>query len=266
MKSSHGSKGIFVTGTDTGVGKTWVTAGIAGALIRRGHSLGVWKPAQSGVQLGHPDADSYQLKQWSGADMDEREIATYTLSQPVAPALAAELEGSEIEIPKLLKAHDELSMRFAQLLIEGAGGIAVPLGRDFLIADLAKALGHPIIIVARPNLGTVNHTLLTISYARQMGLEILGVILNGYPQTEWMEREATTSSDSQAIVEGASASLDASLRHNAEWIEKLSGVKVIGKLPRLKYTPTREQWLDIIEKHIHMDVINEHLGGNEYGD
>jgi dethiobiotin synthetase len=243
----HRSTGIFITGTDTGVGKTWVTAGIAGVLHERRYSVGVWKPVQSGVHLGDPEADSYLLKQWSGIEEDERRIATYTFPQPVSPALAAELDGREIEVDKLLQAHRELTDSYDPLLVEGAGGLAVPLREDFLIIDLAKKLGYPLLIVGRPGLGTVNHTLQTISYAKQAGLDIIGIILNGYPM-EWFSRSSMDAAD-------------LSLQSNPYWIEHFSGVKVIGQLPYMDSKPTREQWLNIIEEHVHIDFIIQRLGG-----
>jgi dethiobiotin synthetase len=243
----HRSRGIFVTGTDTGVGKTWVTAGIAGVLHERHYSVGVWKPVQSGVRVGDPEADSYLLKQWSGVEENERQIATYTFQEPVSPVLAAKIEGEEIEVDKLLSAHKKLTDSYNHLLVEGAGGLAVPLRDDFLIIDLAKKLGYPLLIVGRPGLGTVNHTLQTIAYAKQAGLDLIGVVLNGYPM-KWLSRSSTDATD-------------LSLQSNPHWIEHFSGVKVIGQLPYMDSKPTREQWLDMIERYVHMDLIIEYLGG-----
>lgn len=275
-RDNQKSKGIFVTGTDTGVGKTWVTAGLAGALRERGHSVGVWKPVQSGVELGSPEADSFLLKQWSGVRDEESDISEYTFSTPVAPALAASMEGRAIDMDRLLAAHERMAERYDFLFVEGAGGLGVPLTDDTLIVHLAQRLGYPLLIVGRPGLGTVNHTLMTVAYARAHGLEVMGIVLNGYPSGELdanmtdSEVDGGTAESSSVDVSVAgirtveaskaeSRTVDPSLQTNPLWIGQWTGVKVMGQLPRVESTPTREEWVRVIEKHVQVEDIYMHL-------
>jgi dethiobiotin synthetase len=166
-------RGLFVTGTDTGVGKTVVTAALALTLKARGEDVGVVKPVQTG------DGDGAALKAWAGLAEDVDEIAPYSFRAPLAPLVAARLEGRTLELEEVAARVRSLAERHEIVLVEGAGGLLVPVGPDWTIADLAAALGLPLLVVARPGLGTVNHTLLTIEVARHEGLEVAAVVLNG---------------------------------------------------------------------------------------
>lgn len=214
-------KGWFVTGTDTGVGKTQVASGLAAlAGNKLGVPVGLWKPIQSGVSPGSPEADSFRLKMGSGSPHDEAEIVTVSLSEPLAPWMAAQRSGMELDFGALVEEGRRRLAKDSFLIVEGAGGITVPVTSRELMADLAERLELPLIIVARPGLGTVNHTLLTVSYARSRGLEISGVILNGCRDPD-----------------------DPSVRENAMMIEHFGGVRVIGMLPWFEYpTNTNDQW------------------------
>jgi dethiobiotin synthetase len=178
------AKGIFITGTDTGVGKTVVASAIACHLKRSGIRVGVLKPVTSGAveaggRLVSPDAELLRLA--SGCSAQDSDCAPYLLREPLAPSEAASLEGVSIRHERILEAFDRVSALHDVTIVEGAGGLLVPLGEDFLVADLALRLGLPIIIVARPNLGTVNHTLMTCECARTRGIPIMGIVINGQP-------------------------------------------------------------------------------------
>lgn len=178
------AKGIFITGTDTGVGKTVVASAIARYLKRSGKRVGVLKPVTSGAvevagRLVSQDAELLRLA--SGCSAPDRAIAPYLLREPLAPSEAASLEGVLIRYERILEAFDQVSVHHDITIVEGAGGLLVPLGEELLVADLAVRLGLPIIIVARPNLGTVNHTLMTIECARSRGIRVMGVVINGQP-------------------------------------------------------------------------------------
>ncbi|BCR05025.1 ATP-dependent dethiobiotin synthetase BioD [Desulfuromonas versatilis] len=197
-------KGIFVTGTDTGVGKTLVTAALALFLRRRGVDVGVMKPVESGVDepagLG-PDA---RLLQWAAASEDEPELVSpVRLKAPLAPSTAAKLEGVTIEMDKLVAAARELGRRHEFLLIEGAGGLMVPLAGGLLMADLVSELALPLLVVARPNLGTINHTLLTTFAAQAMGISLAGFMINNMPA----DPDAACKSAPESLVTLASADL-----------------------------------------------------------
>ena len=177
-------KGIFVTGTDTGVGKTIVSAVIARLLKNGGVSVGVMKPVTSGCieVAGALVSEDAELLKWaSGADKGDPDITPYLLREPLAPSVAASLDKVSIEFPAIKAAFDRLAAKHDFIIVEGAGGLMVPLAGGLLTADLINHLGLPVIVVARPNLGTINHTLLTTFSARQMGIDVAGVIVNNYP-------------------------------------------------------------------------------------
>lgn len=175
-------KGIFVTGTDTGVGKTLVAGGIAALFRESGIDVGVMKPAESGCRRENGvliPADAIFLKEMSGC-RDELDLITpYALEHPLAPGLAAELERVHIRLEVIREAYFTLASRHEVVLVEGAGGMLVPLTSDLLMADLVKELGGlPLLVVTRTLLGTINHTLLTLYYIRREGMEVLGIVMN----------------------------------------------------------------------------------------
>jgi len=174
--------GIFITGTDTGVGKTAVAAGLAGALKKRGYSVGVMKPVQSGAAMRNGELYS-QDAEFLMAAVDEVEAGLacpVLLKEALAPAAAAQIEGKDIDLTLIKDAYTELERQYDIVIVEGAGGIAVPLKDRFLISDLITYLGIPAIIVARAGLGTINHTVLTVEYSKSSGISIIGIVLNNY--------------------------------------------------------------------------------------
>lgn len=196
--------GIFVTGTDTGVGKTVVSAALALFLRRRGLEVGVCKPVETGVAdpsaLG-PDAT---LLKWAAASSDPPEaICPCRLRAPLAPSMAASREGVRIAPSDLSDAVHTVSQGKDFVIVEGAGGLMVPINGGFLIADLAKNLGLPLLIVCRPGLGTINHTLLTVLAARGMEIPLAGFIVNGMPDHPGEAEEAAP----HALASLASADL-----------------------------------------------------------
>ncbi|MCX9011874.1 MAG: dethiobiotin synthase [Candidatus Methanoperedens sp.] len=174
--------GIFVTGTDTNVGKTAVAAGLAGALGLLGYNVGVMKPVQSGAAVKNGELYS-QDAEFLMAAVDKIEVelvCPVLLKEALAPGVAAQIEGRDIDLSLIKDAYTELERRHDIVIVEGAGGIAVPLKDKFLISDLITYLGIPAVIVARAGLGTINHTLLTIEHAKNSGIYIIGVIMNNY--------------------------------------------------------------------------------------
>ncbi len=174
-------KGVFITGTDTGVGKTYVAAGIAAGLRHSGIDVGVMKPAETGcsVRAGRlVPKDSLRLIKAAGTRDPLGLVNPYRFKKPLAPSLAAWLEGKEIDPGKIQTAFTKLSRIHDFMIIEGAGGIMVPLRHDYTFLDLVRTFSLPAVIVARPGLGTINHTLLTISALRHEGVEILGIVVN----------------------------------------------------------------------------------------
>jgi len=163
---------LLVTGTDTGVGKTYVTAALAAACLRDGRRVGVLKAAQTG-----PDDDAA----WIAARVPGITVQTaLRYEAAVAPAVAARLEGApEPGLEPIVAAARELRACSGGLLVEGSGGLLVPINERETFAELALALGLPLLIVVRPGLGTLNHTALTVEVARARGLAVVGVVVCG---------------------------------------------------------------------------------------
>lgn len=164
---------IFVTGTDTNVGKTYVAAGIAAALRRQGVDVGVMKPIASG-RLD----DARLLIKASGTADPLDLVNPIRLKEPLSPHLAAKRQGIRIDLKRIDRAFATLRSRHDFVIVEGAGGLLVPIRDGFTMADLARRMGLPLLIVARDALGTINHTMLTVEAARSRGLKVLGVVVN----------------------------------------------------------------------------------------
>ena len=172
-------RGVFVTGTGTGVGKTVAAAVIARGLADAGRRVNVFKPALSGLDdPGEPD--HLLLRRAAQSGQAEDEVAPYRFGPPLSPHLAAELAGAEVEPGRVMEAAESAAAE-ATLVCEGVGGLLVPLTRGWLVRDFARELGLPLVVVAAPALGTINHTLLTLEAARGAGLEVAAVVLNPWP-------------------------------------------------------------------------------------
>jgi dethiobiotin synthetase len=164
-------KGVFVTGTDTGVGKTMVACGLISSFVKRGHKVGVMKPCETGGGEDH-----LRLIAASGRALDPQLVCPYRFPLPASPEAAARAAGTHIELDTIATGCHRLGQDADLLVVEGAGGLLAPVGRGRTIADVAATLGFPLLIVARPALGTINHTLLTIEAARHRRLSVLGVV------------------------------------------------------------------------------------------
>ena len=175
------ASGIFVTGTDTGVGKTFVTCSLAALLRGLGYRIGVMKPVETGcVQRDgklFPE-DAARLKKASGSDEALEKICPYRFAEPLAPSIAAERAGFSVDIDRILAVYDESSSKNDVTLVEGAGGLMVPLLPSFTYADFARVAKLPIIVVAANRLGAINHLLLTLEHALCKELSVLGYVLN----------------------------------------------------------------------------------------
>lgn len=173
-------KGIFITGTDTGVGKTIVTAAIAWNLKQAGRKIAVMKPVQTGTIISGP-TDLEFVQSLIGEDSPIDTSCPYMFPDPVAPLVASMLTGERIDINRIKDSYSNLSEQNETVIVEGAGGLLVPILEDYFMSDLALELNIPIVIVSRPNLGTLNHTLLTLESAKRKGLEIAGIVISNYP-------------------------------------------------------------------------------------
>jgi dethiobiotin synthetase len=184
-------RGLFVTGTDTGVGKTLVAAALARFLRRRGIDVAVCKPVESGVDdPSMPGADAELLRFGAQSEQDDALLAPLRLRLPLAPAVAAEQEGTRIAPESLLEPIIRLGREHQFLIVEGCGGLMVPLAGGYLVADLVRDSRLPLLTVCRPGLGTINHTLLTLFTARSMGLPLAGFLVNGLPERPDLAEES----------------------------------------------------------------------------
>jgi dethiobiotin synthetase len=194
---SHGTppSGVFVTGTGTEVGKTVVAAVIARMAASRGRAVRVFKPAVTGLDdyaegpLVSPEwpsapqlPDHLLLRLAAGSEQPEDEVSPYRYGPAVSPHLAAALGGEPIDPARLLEAARHAAAGADLFVCEGVGGFLVPLAPDYLVRDLARELGMPVVIAARPGLGTINHTMLTLEAVRGAGLEPLTVVLTPWPE------------------------------------------------------------------------------------
>jgi dethiobiotin synthetase len=202
-------KGIFITGTDTGVGKTYVGACIAAALRGKGLDVGVMKPAETGCRVRRGElvpADALLLMR-SAYVTDPLELVNpFRFRAALAPLAAAAREGKRVHLRKIIAAYQSLEQQHKFMIVEGAGGILVPLTLGQSYRDLAAILGLPVLIVARPGLGTINHTRLTIEALQKRKIPIAGIVIN-YGST-----------GGPGLAERTSPAI----------IERLSGVPVIG--------------------------------------
>ncbi|HVD39493.1 MAG TPA: dethiobiotin synthase [Solirubrobacterales bacterium] len=173
--------GVFVAGTGTEVGKTVVAAVIARTLAAEGKRVGVFKPAVTGLDEG-VETDHALLRRASGSGQSDEEIAPYRYGPPASPHLAAELAGEEIDPERLRQAAAAAAEGADAIVCEGVGGLLVPLSPGYLVRDLAADLSYPVVVVASPGLGTINHTLLTLEAARAAGLEVTAVVLTPWPE------------------------------------------------------------------------------------
>jgi dethiobiotin synthetase len=203
------SRGVFVTGTDTGVGKTLVSCAILRTLRGRGIDVVGMKATETGVGPAGP-LDARALAEAADSDEPLDRICPQHFALAAAPNVAARHEGKVAELPPVLSAFADLSARHDFVLVEGAGGLRVPISDDVDMADLALALGLPIIVVARAALGTINHTLLTLADAEGRGLELAGV-----------------------VVSHSSGKLTAADSENFSYLRDRLGERLIGEIPPL---------------------------------
>jgi dethiobiotin synthetase len=211
-------RGVFVTGTDTGVGKTVVSAAIAATWRDAGRDVVYVKPVQSGAADG--DDDAADVSALAGVPT----VVGPVIGPSLAPGVAARLAGEDLlgdELARVVRDAEEAHPD-AWMVVEGAGGLLVELGSDgTTCADLAATLGLPVVVVSRPGLGTLNHTALTLAELDRRGLSIAGVIVSGYPDDP-----------------------DLAMRTNLDELDRISGGRLIGVLPECQpLSPSTLGWL-----------------------
>lgn len=184
-------RGLFVTGTDTEVGKTVVAGAICAALAASGERVAAFKPAVTGIDdpsVSPWPSDHELLAAAAGGGQAPEEVAPYRFGPPLSPHYAAELVGARVDPQRLREAARAASDGTDALVCEGVGGLLVPLADDYSVRDLAADLALPVVVVARTGLGTINHTLLTVEAARAAGLTVAGVVMTPWSDPEPIER------------------------------------------------------------------------------
>ena len=208
--------GCFVTGTDTGVGKTAVMAALAVCLRRRGVSVGVMKPVETGYgasSVGPSDAE--RLRACLAGDDPDAFMSPYQFAAPLAPLAAARHVGAVISLDRIAEAYGRLAARYRSVLVEGAGGLLVPLTDREDMRDLIERLALPVVLVGRCGLGGVNHALLTLEALQQRKISVLALVLN------------------RLVPHQAASDEDLQMASTVELLKERSGVPVIGPLPYL---------------------------------
>ena len=170
---------FFVTGTDTDVGKSYICKHLAKEFIKLGKKTGYLKPFQSGLEEGI-DPDAKQIETIAKGVIAK---STYITKTPCTPYISSQIDNVDYNLEKVKQDYTELANTCDVTIVEGSGGLYVPVKENVLMSDVIKFLNLPTLIVARPNLGTINHTLMTIKCAQSEGIKILGVVISNYPQT-----------------------------------------------------------------------------------
>jgi dethiobiotin synthetase len=233
--------GLFIAGTDTGVGKTFIAGGLASFFHQRGLGVGVMKPVESGCERfadGLYPRDGIFLQKMSASTDDLEKIVPYRLEHPLTPSVAAELEHVVIDLETIQNIYQQCEDQYDLMLVEGVGGLLAPLYKRTTSVDLIRLLEIPLIVVARNALGTINHTLLTVDHARQSGLTVFGVILNC-----------------------CSPDPDVSVETNHQVIRELSGVPFLGEVPFVSHPAGTDKvtLAALIEKHLDSNLLKNFI-------
>jgi len=192
-------KSVFITATDTGVGKTIISYALTKTLIEKGLKAAYFKPVETGANPIPEDATL--LSKLTGQPIDE--VVLYTFKNPVAPYVATIMEDGDVDLDKIIKHYEYLVQKYDFVIVEGAGGVLVPIKENYTYRELIKDLNISVLLVSRASLGTINHTLLTLEALKDAN--ILGVVMNGFTGKDISEEK------------------------NPEVIEKFSKVKVMAK-------------------------------------
>lgn len=211
------TKGIYITGTDTDIGKTAVSAGLMYLLRNNGYNAVYFKAALSGAIEENGKlipGDTRFACELSGLKEEYNNITPYIYKTAVSPHLAAKIENKPIDLNVIKDKFNKMKEKYDYVLAEGSGGIVCPLIDDkdntYMLYDLIKELGMNVIVVARASLGTINHTVITVKYIESLGIKVKGIIINGYKENELYEKD------------------------NIEMIKKLTKIPILGVIPWIK--------------------------------
>ena len=227
-------KAYFITGTDTGVGKTAITAGIAGSMRKIGIDVGVMKPIATGIpqKTGFKSLDVSILAEASGIKDPEDLINPVFLPIPVSPYDASKLLSLPIDMPQILTKFTKLLSMHQVLLIEGIGGLMTPITKKFFVADMIKAMAVETIIVTRATLGTLNHTVMTCKLCKEYDIKIKGLVINNFDEK------------GTAAEKNAPATL-----------YETTGIDIIGIVPFIKDYQKADMMIEIVGKKIDIRTL-----------
>ncbi|ODT45325.1 MAG: dethiobiotin synthase [Nitrospira sp. SCN 59-13] len=241
--------GLFVTGTDTGVGKTLVSAALVSRLVRVGRSVGVMKPVETGVDAGlsnHSDAARLMAAARVKDSLDL--VSPYRFPSPVAPLSAAAAQGRTIELNEIVRQYDELVARYSCVVVEGAGGLLVPMGHDWDMGDLISHLRLPVLLVGRVGLGGINHALLTLEALERRQIRVLALLLNETVASTTAVEQEQRASTVALLKERVSVPLLGPLPYqpplDGRWndtVEQLAGSRPISELAELVWKAGEER-------------------------
>lgn len=222
-------KAYFITGTDTGVGKTSITAGLAGSMRKLGVNVGVMKPIASGIpkKTGFKSSDVDIIVEASQTKDSEDLINPVFLPIPTSPYDATKLLSLSIDMSLILTAFTKLLSIHDILLVEGIGGIMTPIAKNFFVADMIKAMGIETVIVTRASLGTLNHTMMTYQSCKDYGIKVKGLVINNFD-------EKGTASEKNAPVT----------------LHEITGLNILGVVPFIKDYNKIDTMIEMVGKKV----------------
>lgn len=214
--------GIFITATDTGVGKTLVTSALVTCLAQRGIDVGVMKPIETGVsRLSQAQSDGARLRRAAGGHDSMAEVSPYTFQLAVSPLVAAQAEGKVVQVATILRAFRALNQKHRLVIVEGAGGVYVPITQVLTMLDLIYRMKLPVVVVGRSGLGGINHALLTLHALRRQKILIVALVLT---QPRPLRTKIARVQEQSTV----------------RLLKRLAGVPVVGPLP---YNPgVNQNW------------------------
>jgi dethiobiotin synthetase len=227
-------KSYFITATDTGVGKTTVTSALAACIHKLGINVGVMKPVATGIvqKTGFKSSDVSILHRAAQVDDPEGEINPIFMPLPVSPYDASKALDLTFDKKIILEKFAKLKNKHDMMLVEGIGGILTPLSMNYFVADLIKELGHETIIVTRPTLGTLNHTMMTVNTCLQYKIPVTGIIINNYDENGGLEEKNAPTT-----------------------IHEITGVPILGVLPFVKDYENYATMIPHVEKNINLKSL-----------
>jgi len=227
-------KAYFITGTDTGIGKTAITAGLAGSMRKLGVNVGVMKPIATGIpqKTGFKSSDVAILADASGTKDSEDLINPVFLPIPTSPYDATKLLSLPVDMPLILTKFTKLLSTHDILLVEGIGGVMTPITKNFFVADMIKAMGVETIIVTRATLGTLNHTMMTYKMCKDYDIKVKGLVINNFD-------EKGTAAEKNAPVT----------------LHEITGLDILGVVPFIKNYNKIDIMIETVGKKIDVKAL-----------